>query len=107
MTTTDADRILECMAIDMTGALAGLSQKNSMADLLSQRIDAINVARSALRKQQPRNPDRPRRYAMGNEYDDFRCHCGRWLCYEPEMDTFKDNMLFCQTCGQKIAWPEK
>lgn len=45
-----AIKVLECMAIDLTGGLAGLSKTNSMADVLEQRIEAINCAQEALRK---------------------------------------------------------
>lgn len=49
MTNKDASQILELMAIDMTGALAGLKKNNPMADVLFQRIEAINRAQDALR----------------------------------------------------------
>ena len=42
---------LECMAIDLTGALAGLAKTNPMADVLEQRIEAIDTAQAALREQ--------------------------------------------------------
>ena len=45
-----AIKVLECMAIDLTCGLAGLSKTNSMADVLEQRIEAINCAQEALRK---------------------------------------------------------
>lgn len=52
---TNSDRkfaigVLECMAIDLTGGLAGLFKTNPMADVLEQRIEAINCAQEALRK---------------------------------------------------------
>ena len=45
-----AIKVLECMAIDLTGGLAGLSKTDPMADILEQRIEAINCAQEALRK---------------------------------------------------------
>jgi len=36
------------MAIDLNGAMAGLSKKNPMFDVLSQRIEAIDRAQEAL-----------------------------------------------------------
>ena len=45
-----AIKVLECMAIDLTGGMAGLSKTNSMADVLEQRIEAMNCAQEALRK---------------------------------------------------------
>lgn len=40
--------ILENMAVDMTGALAGMKDTNPMAKLLAERIDAIDQAERAL-----------------------------------------------------------
>ena len=45
-----AIKVLECMAIDLTGGLAGLSKTSPLADVLEQRIAAINCAQEALRK---------------------------------------------------------
>lgn len=50
MTNKEAYHILELMAIDMTGALAGLSETNPMSDVLAQRIEAIDRAQDALRQ---------------------------------------------------------
>ena len=50
MTRTQAISILECMATDMVGALASLSETNPLADVLSQRIEAINLAQKSLRQ---------------------------------------------------------
>lgn len=49
MTREEANRILECMAIDLTGALS--RAKEPMADVLLQRLEAINVAQDALTPQ--------------------------------------------------------
>ncbi len=43
--------VLERMAIDLTGSLAGLKEPNPMTDVLNQRLDAIDVAQEALREQ--------------------------------------------------------
>lgn len=43
--------VLECMAIDLTGALAGIKETNPMADVLEQKIEAIDTAQAALREQ--------------------------------------------------------
>lgn len=55
MTVGEAISILECMAIDMTGALQDIPQKSSIFDLVKQRIEAINKAQCALRAQQEEN----------------------------------------------------
>lgn len=49
MTAELAIQVLENIAIDMTGALAELSNTNAMADVFRQRIDAIDEAQKALR----------------------------------------------------------
>lgn len=51
MRNKDAIGVLECMAIDMTGCMAGLSKRSPMCDVIKQRLEAINVAQDALRKQ--------------------------------------------------------
>lgn len=52
MTIEEAVVCLECMAIDMTGGMAGLSATSPMTDLLARRIEAVNLAQDALRAQQ-------------------------------------------------------
>lgn len=47
--------ILECMAIDLTGCIGGLSKKNPLEDVCRQRIEAINTAQSALREKLERS----------------------------------------------------
>lgn len=59
MTVKEAIVCLECMAIDMTGAMAGLSERNPMTDVLRQRLDAINAAKDALRAQQEAEKNEP------------------------------------------------
>lgn len=46
MTREKAIKILECMAVDLTGALA--DTKEPLADVLRQRLYAIDVAQAAL-----------------------------------------------------------
>ena len=43
--------VLECMAIDLTGALAEMAEENPMAEVLKQRLEAIDTAQAALREQ--------------------------------------------------------
>lgn len=49
MTNIKAAKILECMAVDLTGSMAGLSPDSPMVDVLSQELEAINVAQDFLR----------------------------------------------------------
>lgn len=51
MSNQIAIRILEGMAIDMTGALGSLKKSEPIADVIAQRLDAINMAISALQGQ--------------------------------------------------------
>lgn len=50
MTDKDAICVLACIAIDLTGCLAGLSSNEPMADVLKQRINAINAAQVAIQE---------------------------------------------------------
>ena len=49
MTREEAKIVLECMATDMIGAMAGMRETMPMLDVLRQRVDAINIALTALR----------------------------------------------------------
>lgn len=58
MTNQQAIAILECMAVDMTGAWGEMNECNPMVDVIRQRLDAINMAQDALRAQQElENPE--------------------------------------------------
>ena len=59
MENRTAISILEAMAVDMTGALGGLRKTEPMADVLQQRLDAINMAQDALRAQQEAEKNDP------------------------------------------------
>lgn len=48
MNNKEVELVLECMAVDMTGALC--DTKEPMRDVLKQRIEAINIAQKALRQ---------------------------------------------------------
>ena len=50
MTKKEAISVLECMAIDMTGGIADMSKRSPMYDVIKQRLDAIDVAQTALRE---------------------------------------------------------
>lgn len=49
MTREGAISVLECMAVDLTGCMGGLSKKDPLEDVCRQRLEAINTAQSALR----------------------------------------------------------
>lgn len=48
MDNKTASMILDCMAIDMTGAIADISKRSPMYDVVEQRLEAINTAQVAL-----------------------------------------------------------
>ena len=48
MTREEAKIILECMATDMIGAMAGMRETMPMLDVLRQRVNAINIALTTL-----------------------------------------------------------
>lgn len=54
MCEVDAIKILEIMAIDLAGTLAGLKPHDPLEDVIKQRIDAINTAQNALHAQSKR-----------------------------------------------------
>lgn len=56
LTRAKAIAVLECMAIDLTGALATLKETDPMTDVLRQRLEAIDTAQAALREQLPCKP---------------------------------------------------
>lgn len=43
MTHEEAIKVLECMAVDLTGCMGGLSDKNPLEDVCRQRLEAINT----------------------------------------------------------------
>ena len=49
MTREQAISVLECMAVDLTGCMGGLSKKDPLEDVCRQRLEAINTAQSSLR----------------------------------------------------------
>lgn len=44
----EASAVLEIMATDITGAMAGLEETNPLVDVCQQRINAIDLAQSAI-----------------------------------------------------------
>nr|DAI03628.1 MAG TPA: NADH-PPase NADH pyrophosphatase zinc ribbon domain [Caudoviricetes sp.] len=94
MTDKDAICVLACIAIDLTGCLAGLSSNEPMADVLKQRINAINAAQVAIQERIDRE--------MGCRWcrpfeDDPQFLIGRGNGQYDEL-TFK----FCPMCGRKL-----
>lgn len=63
---------------------------------------------SALEKQKPIKPIRKERSGMGYEYEDYYCACGKFIGYEPQINsTIEDGKIpfkYCPDCGQKLDW---
>lgn len=50
MNNTEAIRILECMAIDMTGALMESNKDSPKQAVLMQKLNAIDLAKKSLQE---------------------------------------------------------
>lgn len=109
MKREEAIKILECMAVDLTGTLA--NTKEPMLDVLHQRLDAINVAQAALR---PVSREQVEKVWPGCEfcnradfgefgfeitkhYAKISCALGSWRF--PKGEQF----LFCPKCGKPLT----
>ena len=98
MTRERAIKILECMAVDLTGALA--DTKEPLADVLRQRLDAIDVAQTALT---PPTQEQLERVWPGCDNctagdGEFRVYCDKWGTDD-----------YCGRCGRPLtpeAWEE-
>lgn len=118
MTRERAIKILECMAVDLTGALA--DTKEPLADVLRQRLDAIDVAQAALT---PPTQEQMKRvwpgcsFCKNNGFQDYMTAVcvTRWgmsFCKSPEIesdDIFYAQNHFCRFCGRPLtpkAWEE-
>lgn len=102
MTREEAHRILECMAIDLTGTLPGT--KEPMLDVLRQRLAAINVAQAALRPVSREQVERMRGEWIkptiigGRAYNIPHCSaCNGVPCGTDE------NTKFCANCGAPMT----
>lgn len=51
----------------------------------TENANALDIAIQALEKQMPKKPIRIERSAMGWEYKDYYCHCGKFIGTEPHI----------------------
>lgn len=76
-----------------------------------KRAEALDVAIQALEKQMPKKPMRIERSAMGWEYRDYYCHCGKFIGAEPHIKSILENgeipVKYCDNCGQKLDWSDE
>lgn len=81
-----------------------IERDHMIPTLLPERIEAMDMAISALERQIPKKPEQSKtpRYGMGYEYYDWCCPtCGRFLAFESSKGDHH-----C-TCGQAIDWEEE
>ncbi len=117
MTREGAISVLECMAVDLTGCMGGLSKKDPLEDVCRQRLEAINTAQSALR---PVSREQVEKVWKGEwEWYDEEIGCPLegverewgWRCSKckvvlPDDFDVPDNppaMRFCQWCGAPMT----
>lgn len=76
-----------------------------------KRAKALDMAIQALEKQIPKKPMRIERSAMGWEYKDYYCPCGRFIGPEPHIKSILEKgevpVKYCDDCGQKLDWAEE
>lgn len=101
MTVEEAITRLEFMATNLTGGLANACQPDIFSQLLSDSIDAIDMAQEALRAQQEREKG-------CSQCNDRRCTSCRYFGWEPRCCKECVNQsawtptTFCATCGRRL-----
>lgn len=74
-------------------------------------IKAFDMAIQALEKQIPKKPMRIERSAMGWEYMDYYCPCGKFIGAEPHIKSILEKgeipVKYCDNCGQRLDWGKK
>lgn len=75
-----------------------------------KRAEALDVAIQALEKQIPKKPMRIERSAMGWEYMDYYCPCGKFIGAEPHIKSILEKgeipVKYCDDCGQRLDFKE-
>ena len=78
---------------------------------LPDGIEAIEIAIQALEKQMPKKPMRIERSAMGWEYMDYYCPCGKFIGPEPHIKSILEKgeipVKYCDDCGQRLDWRDE
>lgn len=107
MTREGAISVLECMAVDLTGCMGGLSKKDPLEDVCRQRLEAINTAQSALRpvsREQVEKVWNPCNFCAGAKYI-----TGGVTAVYPVSETRQQETLaegdfdFCPVCGRPLT----
>jgi hypothetical protein len=72
--------------------------------------DAVGVAIQALEKHIAKKPMRIERSAMGWEYKDYYCPCGKFIGAEPHIKSILEKggipVKYCDDCGQRLDFKE-
>lgn len=92
ITKEKATRVLECMAIDMVGAIAGMRETDPMLDVLQQRIEAVDLAQSALRPVSREHVEKVMR--------------GVWEMDKKLSAQLSEKVYLCSRCKNFEAWGE-
>lgn len=65
----------------------------------------------AREKQMAKKPMRIERSAMGWEYRDYYCPCGKFIGAEPHIKSILEKgeipVKYCDDCGQELDWSDK
>lgn len=103
MTHEEAIKVLECMAVDLTGCLGGLSKKNPLEDVCRQRLEAINTVLSVLNPVSQEQVEKMRGYWIHEKIQSNQsitgyfelpcCECSNCGCY------IQQETNFCPYCG--------
>lgn len=99
MTSKEAISILECMAIDIVGALMNSNMTNSKQAALMQKIDAINLAQKALRDTSASQLDKKTTMKIENTEINNTSAFERVLCPLTQTDCKTNCGWFCEFSG--------
>lgn len=103
MTREQAISVLECMAVDLTGCMGGLSKKDPLEDVCRQRLEAINTAQSSLRPVSREQVEKAWRgeWESGNPICSV---CGEDKFKDLDADIWADwTPNFCPHCGAPMT----
>ncbi len=82
MTNEEAVKVLESIAVNLTGSLGELTENPSMAEFLERKIEAINTAQAALRAQDEAEKNDPLTLEQLREMDGEPV----WIVFTPDAD---------------------
>ena len=105
MTESEAVEKLKNMRLFMQ-----IEDENNDCKFTEDDYKANEMAIKALEKQIPKKPTRIERSAMGREYKDYYCSCGKFVGPEPHIKSILEKgevpVKYCDNCGQKLDFGE-